>query len=935
MQSANCRIHLLSDDPAIQDMFGAHEKVAKAVLELIDSSDHISGGCIALEGKQGSGKSTTINIIEGLLKSQTLFFNFDAWAHKNDPLRRIFLERLIGECISQKWVKEQDEWQKKVDKLSRKSTVQTNSTQSEMTDFGRSLGLMLLVAIPLVNSLLFKDWYKSPSNFIYLVSLILLATPIILYVLYMYKYWRSNEDKRRKILEEVNSIAKVAKTTSTVEGFVTENPTSIEFQQLFDELTHVLDLKGERKLILVIDNLDRIQPENAIDFWHTIKTFFDYESKKQMGRLKNVWVLVPFDPIVITGETLKGAEENRALETASRFRSFLEKTFLTSFRIPPPINTNWRKYLLAKLTEAFPNHKELEFENILLVFSVLLDWHVSPPTFRSVSKIVNTLGSIHRQWFERHNFIVQALYVVHCMKATDIVSILGSGTSNTLLGSLNEALFPKDWREQLISIHYNLEKDDAVEVLLRPIISRAFINGEIGELSKVTSLAGFDHTFVAVFFQNLEQWSSSFTKPLTNIPLIFKRLDLHGNTQFNSVWERLRQVLPQIQDIRQLDDLMCEGLLEFVKREKIGGLEIVRKIIEEKIYIDGIREPEKQKDPSPLKLIFMLLSGLHDETDSRILIRCSADIYVHLLVYAREERNELRSLKRLKFEGNWVEADKILSMRMGEMDVIELTPMINKIVELEEGPMLLGAIRNSAYRVLANPDGKSVGVAADVVWSIMTGCKKIKKLELILIDVTKGKDFSGNMMMAFQSKDTLSSMKLFLATLYFNSSFGGDSSRDLLQVIAGYPESEVGKQVINLVAKNIIQDNMTDRMFEILVDQRWEKWVSALLEKIFELQPVLVSCSEAQLPEVFQTLERNWDVGKVDSFMAAMAKKEIYDGLISGGFEVEKISLYYFCLKYAEGKKKWTAFVRDGVSGLLDIGGWGKLNHGIYRHCGG
>ncbi len=99
---------LLSDDPSDADEFSAkaHENVAAAIARLVTSET--PGKVIGLEGPWGSGKSTIVRLLSARLRtpqdtsaaSETHAVIFDAWAHEGDPLRRTFLEAIIGELAA-------------------------------------------------------------------------------------------------------------------------------------------------------------------------------------------------------------------------------------------------------------------------------------------------------------------------------------------------------------------------------------------------------------------------------------------------------------------------------------------------------------------------------------------------------------------------------------------------------------------------------------------------------------------------------------------------------------------------------------------------------------------------------------------------------------------------------------------------------------------
>src|SRR5437667_6795474 len=114
MKSQTCKTILLSDEPALTDWFGSHDKLAIALADLI--SNEPGGRAIALTGSWGSGKSSTIKFLSEKLDEQTRVFLFNAWNHQGDSLRRTFLEQLIDYLKNEGWLGSASEWSEKKEK---------------------------------------------------------------------------------------------------------------------------------------------------------------------------------------------------------------------------------------------------------------------------------------------------------------------------------------------------------------------------------------------------------------------------------------------------------------------------------------------------------------------------------------------------------------------------------------------------------------------------------------------------------------------------------------------------------------------------------------------------------------------------------------------------------------------------------------------------
>jgi len=172
------RTILLDDLPSDTDSFGSHEPVAFAIGEMVARED--GGKAIALEGSWGSGKSTIISVLSERLKGQV--FVFDAWAHEGDPLRRVFLERLIEFC----WRKiDRCRWSKTRDELRCRRKVEKSRVLPQLS-FAGGLVTLSILAIPIGAALIAVGGTASstlpltPSTAFQILLLTMMATPFLL-----------------------------------------------------------------------------------------------------------------------------------------------------------------------------------------------------------------------------------------------------------------------------------------------------------------------------------------------------------------------------------------------------------------------------------------------------------------------------------------------------------------------------------------------------------------------------------------------------------------------------------------------------------------------------------------------------------------------------------------------------------------------------------
>jgi len=84
--TAVCQTRLIEDIPSDEDQFassggvGPHERIAKAIADIVLSPEESGGKMIGLEGGWGSGKSTVVNLLKKQVQSDhgITVFAYDA-----------------------------------------------------------------------------------------------------------------------------------------------------------------------------------------------------------------------------------------------------------------------------------------------------------------------------------------------------------------------------------------------------------------------------------------------------------------------------------------------------------------------------------------------------------------------------------------------------------------------------------------------------------------------------------------------------------------------------------------------------------------------------------------------------------------------------------------------------------------------------------------
>ncbi len=491
---------LIRDSPASSDSFGSHDRVANAISHMINNEE--GGIAIALEGTWGSGKSTVVK----LLDSQTTdnLFIFDAWAHEGDPLRRVFIESLIDFCLPQMDSKNKKKWSDKRDTLTKIiRRVKTETTPK--SPIRTALAIGYTAGLP-ISVLLLGLAIKSKDPFVWwewiVCGYVLLPLPYCLWIaLYLWriKRFHKRDEFTAKELGFFDFFQHKSSQTVKSDSIESVDTTSIEFQSYFTELMDDY-LKGstERKIVIVLDNLDRLPEDSALSIWSTLRVFMDcWENKEKHEWTDRSWLLVPYDRSAVNhlwGQLDNDPDEEEAKKNTETSpgtsAAFLDKTFQIRFEVPPLISADWKCYLIGLLNIAFADHNDTdEQHNTYRLSSLLAEEKGRPPTPRHLKLYVNDIGALRRQFHDK--------FPLHHLAYYTILRRSGVSIRNGLLhGLIPEAKYQNTLgdkiTESLAAICFNtLDIDKALDLLLAAPIQSALQNGNATELSDLSKRQGF------------------------------------------------------------------------------------------------------------------------------------------------------------------------------------------------------------------------------------------------------------------------------------------------------------------------------------------------------------------------------------------------------------------------------------------------------------
>jgi len=558
--------NLIADTPSSVDEFeGPHRRLADAVCRIIernandgeDSSKTISGRAttIALEGSWGSGKSSIVRMICDRLdeKDGVLTIEFDAWSHEGDPLRRTFLEKVIErlrkESREDRWISTEtaERVKGRISKKLRTTEIETKARPTRLGFFS-SLSILLIPLGAAIVAHALRDghqiWPLQPAqefSSILLFGLFLAFAPFLVAIWHLIVYltiWQRCKQcfyRLSRVLRKKNWILlrwplnwlgrRCGKKPVRLNPFDLENwplfarhdskeetshttedldPTSVEFEEEFCKVMSEALRRPNRRLVLIMDNLDRVNESDALKLWSTMQTFLSPSVASIREWHHKLTVIVPYDR---KGISKLWSDQRRLDGTVEHdgtiSESFLDKSFQIRLTVPPLVLSTWQEYLSNLLVRALPGLSQEECEEICRVYDLCSndfrgknsDDNRNPnkngggptPTPRQLKLFVNQIGALLSQWNGEIPVSHVAYYVINCSGPSTHDDIPERLRSGELPGNRGKQLYGDELAPNIASLYFNELPEKATEVLLLEPILDALANQEPDKLDSLAS----------------------------------------------------------------------------------------------------------------------------------------------------------------------------------------------------------------------------------------------------------------------------------------------------------------------------------------------------------------------------------------------------------------------------------------------------------------
>lgn len=544
---------LLDDEPSNDDSFGAHKRIASAIRKAVEVND--GGKVIALIGEWGSGKSTTITLLKDIIDRGNIgIFTYDTWVHSGDHLRKSFLNELVDFLLKNKFLLDGKKWALKKDELSGKLKRTEKSIDHQLSKHGKIL-LPFIFGWPIATTIfsgLIAGYIQDQYFFFHYHFLIFCLFVVSIFAMVFpigYLLWLLIRGKAVEILSLfLNKSTQSEKITSL------ESPeaTTLEFQEIFRSIMVEGFQSNNKKLIIVLDNLDRLEDSEAQTIWALLRGFIDNPNYKKSAHetwLKNLWVIVPLAErknVIKSPENL--SSHNSEMPEVRTTSLFLEKVFQVRFYLPPVVHSDWKKNLSDLLKSSFQGVESIDLDTILRLYEAyVFDSPDKSPTPREIKLFINDLVAMSLIWGDQHKFSLYAAYILTCKThGTDFLTQLRVGRA---VSTSFKSILRRDPARQFAAFFFNIDDlKKANAMLLKQTVEQALMDRSGGlALEEFQDNPGLIDILEATVSSSLPKWvedspQSFFTGVLNVTRLISKNLRADNSIDLDSNLSGLEEV---------------------------------------------------------------------------------------------------------------------------------------------------------------------------------------------------------------------------------------------------------------------------------------------------------------------------------------------------------------------------------------------------------
>jgi hypothetical protein len=507
----------------------------------------------------------------------TLLLIYDAWLHQSDSPRRSFVEVLL-ESLVPEGGHLLPRWSDDIDRIAGRLEV-TDTTDSPVASLPMFILLLALCTGPFGTTALLRSkelaelidasfkntflwgWLPTTGPTVARAGVdLLLAAPTFAVALYVvawgvhgYRKWRAKRghvSKSRPVdisISGVNSAVFYRKPERSRKRVIKDPaPTTLEFQKLFQDIARGLKngesfaTKGGKveprkeisRLVVVIDNLDRLTSEDAREIWPVIRSIClgsgvaNGEQPANNG-LPAVTVLAPLDTIVFS----RSPEDSEP--DPIRAMAHMEKSFDLIVRMPRPRLSSWQRYFADRLRFVLKDKTDgPTLQKVIGLADHHLNARQDKVTPRELNNLANRIAALWMQWG----------------KIIELPTISGFVLDEPLIGDDLKKFFTtdgpvadvdRDWRVAYFAMYHGIEPDENLFVINEASIERCLSESNSQGWEELSLHAEFD----TILLRTVAGWR---TGPALSFNALLNAADFMArgsDDRFTGVWTGMPSAL--------------------------------------------------------------------------------------------------------------------------------------------------------------------------------------------------------------------------------------------------------------------------------------------------------------------------------------------------------------------------------------------------------
>jgi len=341
-------------------------------------------------------------------------------------------------------------------------------------------------------------------------------------------------------------------------------------------------------------------------------------------------------------------------ESENLYKVFVDKSFQIKFRVPPPVLSDEKDFFNAQIKEAFPDHHpELQFHTVYQLYRLKGRPKKRPITPRDMKLFINKVGALHRQWVDDIPLPLQALYVLYDEEVPDHKKDLKQDhffDPHVLL-----LIEEPEWQKFLASLHFNVEPEKSLHVLMANDIEDALRLGNSWALSDLLQIRGSMGVTEQILEGNCAQWAIDEPSIIGTAAWVLddvggKLKQIENDEDWTQIWTLLHRGASGVKHWKGLNEEVGKGIVAILRHHTMSTLlykELAERVLES-LAQDPLESEEVEKPPKPLlienwvKGVLPIISDIHEKGHADLIrsnfrVPGSAKTYVEAMFLLAKE----------------------------------------------------------------------------------------------------------------------------------------------------------------------------------------------------------------------------------------------------------------------------------------------------------